>query len=149
METVTKAIVALKFVGLALFGVALVISLTYTIAVGPDDPESTHGSTAVCKDGTVLEPPWDVCGKEHGYLDHWTTAPSATATETAVEEPSLSPTAVPSEVVDSWLREDIPDACTEAGARGVVPRDRWTPCGQLLGYFDDSGTPPPGAPAVP
>lgn len=39
-----------------------------------------------------------------------------------------------------------PDICLNADARGVVPRDRWTPCGQLLGYFDDWATPPPGAP---
>ncbi|MFG3017855.1 hypothetical protein ACGFZQ_04765 [Streptomyces sp. NPDC048254] len=78
METVIKVIVGLKFVGLALFGVVLVISFVYTIAVGPDDPASKQGSTAVCKDGTVLQPPWNLCGQEHGYLDHWTTAPDAT-----------------------------------------------------------------------
>ncbi|MFF3876011.1 hypothetical protein [Streptomyces sp. NPDC001978] len=147
METVIKVIVGLKVVGLALFVAVLAISVVYTIAVGPDDPESKHGSTAVCKDGTVLEPPWNVCGKERGYLDHWTTGPAPLATETTSDEPSPYP--IPSEVIDGWLRKNIPDACTEAGARDEIPRDRWTPCGQLLGYFDDSTTPPPGAPAIP
>ncbi|MFE2530434.1 hypothetical protein [Streptomyces sp. NPDC059371] len=144
METVIKVIVGLKVVGLVLFGVVLVISFGYTLVVGPDDPESTHGHTAVCKDGTVLTPPWNVCGEEHGYLDHWTTGPTATATETIDEEPSLSP--IPSEAIDAILGENVPDVCTEASARGEVPRDLWTPCGQLLGYFDDSATPPPVAP---
>lgn len=145
METVIKAIVGLKVVGLVLFAVVLAVSIVYTLAVGPDDPESTHGSTAVCKDGIVLSPPWNQCGEEHGYLDHWTTGPPAN--ETTVEEPNAS--SIPSEVIDNPLRQNVPDACAEAGARGEVSRDRWTPCGQLLGYFDDSSTPPPGAPAVP
>ncbi|MFF6982456.1 hypothetical protein ACFZAV_33390 [Streptomyces sp. NPDC008343] len=70
MESVIKALVGLKILGLVLFAVVLAISLGYTFIVGPDDPESEHGSTAVCNDGTVLEPPWNVCGEEHGYLDH-------------------------------------------------------------------------------
>ncbi|MFF2205220.1 hypothetical protein [Streptomyces sp. NPDC058145] len=77
MEHIIKAIVGLKLVGLVLFALVLAVSIVYTIAVGPDDPESTHGNTAVCKDGAVLEPPWNVCGEENGYLDHWTTGPSA------------------------------------------------------------------------
>ncbi|MFF0136752.1 hypothetical protein ACFYRN_09925 [Streptomyces sp. NPDC005227] len=78
METVIKAIVGLKLVGLVLFVVVLIISVAYTFAVGPSDPESTHGTTAVCTDGTVLAPPWNVCGQEHGYLDHWTASPTRT-----------------------------------------------------------------------
>lgn len=78
MESVIKALVGLKVVGLVLFAAVLVISFVYTLVVGPADPESTHGETAVCKDGTVLQPPWNLCGQEHGYLDHWTTAPDAT-----------------------------------------------------------------------
>ncbi|UYQ63074.1 hypothetical protein [Streptomyces peucetius] len=109
----------------------------------PGYKEPDHGSTAVCNDGTVLEPPWNSCGGEHDHLDHWTTAPSprpgsSTATitpetPTVEAEPSVGPT---------------PDICVDAHTRGVVPRDRWTPCGQLLGYFDDWAT-PPGAPAFP
>ncbi|GGS97656.1 hypothetical protein GCM10010206_70550 [Streptomyces cinerochromogenes] len=75
METVVRVIVGLKVAGLALFAVVLVTSIAYTIAVGPEEPESTHGSTAVCEDGTVFQPPWNVCGESHGYLDHWTTVP--------------------------------------------------------------------------
>ncbi|MFB6955474.1 hypothetical protein ACFCYB_00200 [Streptomyces sp. NPDC056309] len=77
METVIKALVTLKFIGLVLFAIGLVISFAYTLAVGPDDPETKHGYTAVCKDGTVLAPPWNACGQQHGYLDHWTTGPAA------------------------------------------------------------------------
>ncbi|MET7608966.1 hypothetical protein [Streptomyces avermitilis] len=76
MESVVKVLVGLKVAGLVLFAVVLVISFVYTLAVGPEDPASEYGRTAVCKDGTVLDPPWNLCGKEHGYLDHWTTAPA-------------------------------------------------------------------------
>jgi hypothetical protein len=76
METVIKALVGLKLVGLALSAAVLAISIIYTLAVGPEDPESERGRTAVCKDGTVLAPPWNLCGKQHGYLDHWTKGPA-------------------------------------------------------------------------
>lgn len=76
MESIIKGLAGLKLLGLVLFAIVLAASLGYTLVAGPDDPESTHGYTAVCKDGTVLEPPGNVCGKEHGFLDHWTTAPT-------------------------------------------------------------------------
>ncbi|MGW3813439.1 hypothetical protein [Streptomyces sp. NPDC005046] len=43
METIIKVIIGLKVLGLVLFGVVLVISIVYTLAVDPDDPESRHG----------------------------------------------------------------------------------------------------------
>ncbi|MFJ4550323.1 hypothetical protein ACIP4X_14015 [Streptomyces sp. NPDC088817] len=148
METVIKALVGLKLVGLVLFAIGLVISIAYTLAVGPDDPETKHGYTAVCKDGTVHAPPWNSC-KDHGYLDHWTTGPAAPTAEPRAEDSGV-PNNLPADVVNDGLGSmPTPSACTDADARGVVPRDRWTPCGQILGYFDDWATPPPGAPVVP
>lgn len=124
METVIKAIVGLKVVGLVLFGVVLIISFAYTFVVGPDDPESKHGYTAVCKDGTVLAPPWNVCGKDHGYLDHWTTGPAPTA-EPAI--PSESPSvALPDTDEDDWLTA-YPSGC----ANGTPLASPWDPCGNL------------------
>ncbi|MQY32602.1 hypothetical protein SRB17_05560 [Streptomyces sp. RB17] len=74
-------------------------------------------------------------------------APTVTVTETF--GPSPLATDVPDDVIDNELNDiPTPTACTDADARGIVPRDRWTPCGQILGYFDDWTTPPPGAPAV-
>lgn len=84
-----------------------------------------------------------------GSDDAPTPAPTVTVTATWTDEPNVS-TAVPDSVIDDELASvPTPSACTDADARGVVPRDRWTPCGQVLGYFDDSTTPPPGAPVVP
>ncbi|MFI0964635.1 hypothetical protein ACH4S8_25045 [Streptomyces sp. NPDC021080] len=75
--------------------------------------------------------------------------PTVTVTEIWPEQPEVS-TDLPDAAVDDGLTDiPTPAVCTDADARGVVPRDRWTPCGQLLGYFDDSATPPPGAPVVP
>ncbi|MFE9880465.1 hypothetical protein [Streptomyces sp. NPDC005784] len=75
-------------------------------------------------------------------------APTVTVIETQLIEPSLSDD-VPDEVVDDGLSSvPTPDVCTDADDRGEIPRDRWTPCGQVLGYFDGWATPPPGAPAV-
>jgi hypothetical protein len=76
-------------------------------------------------------------------------APTATVTATESFTPSPLATSVPDSVIDNGLDSiPTPSACTDADARDVIPRDRWTPCGQLLGYFDDWTTPPPGAPAV-
>ncbi|QDN58699.1 hypothetical protein [Streptomyces sp. S1D4-20] len=75
--------------------------------------------------------------------------PAPTATVTEVLSPSPLATSIPDSVIDDGLASiPTPSACTDANARGVIPRDRWTPCGQILGYFDDWTTPPPGAPAV-
>ncbi|MER5211968.1 hypothetical protein ABT063_15645 [Streptomyces sp. NPDC002838] len=73
--------------------------------------------------------------------------PTVTVTEIWPEQPEV-PTGIPDVAVDDGLTEmPTPAVCTDADARGVIPRDRWTPCGQVLGYFDDWATPPP--PAVP
>ncbi len=45
-------------------------------------------------------------------------------------------------IEDGLANLPTPSACIEADVRSVIPRDRWTPCGQLLGYFDDM-TPSP------
>ncbi|WP_328766905.1 hypothetical protein [Streptomyces sp. NBC_00286] len=122
METVIKAIVGLKLVGLVLFAVALVISFAYTFVVGPEDPESQHGYTAVCKDGTVLSPPWNHCGEEHGYLDHWTTTPASTTEAPAI--PSERPSAaLPDTDEDDWITA-YPDGC----AAGTPLASPWDPC---------------------
>jgi hypothetical protein len=64
--------------------------------------------------------------------------PVPTETATVTESPTVSMwSAVPD---DEPL--PVPSVCTDADARGVIPRDIWTPCGQLLGYFDDQ-TPGP------
>ncbi|MGW1626858.1 hypothetical protein [Streptomyces sp. NPDC002172] len=69
-------------------------------------------------------------------------SPTVTVTETQTAEPELSDN-VPSGVADDGLSDlPTPSVCVEAQVRGVAPRDRWTPCGQLLGYFNDE-TPPP------
>lgn len=75
MENLIKALVAVKVLGAALFLLMLGVFVVSMVITGSDDPEDQHGYTAVCKDGTVLEPPWNQCGEQHGYLDHWTTAP--------------------------------------------------------------------------
>ncbi|MFC9911801.1 hypothetical protein [Streptomyces sp. NPDC127197] len=81
--------------------------------------------------------------------DEPTPAPTVTVTKLPVIQPSLSDD-VPDEVIDDALSSlPTPSACTDADARGAAPRDHWTPCGQVLGYFDDWTTPPPGAPAAP
>lgn len=121
METVIKVIVGLKVVGLALFAVALVVSFAYTFVVGPYDPESTHGRTAVCKDGTVLEPPSNVCGEDHGYLDHWTTGPAETEPPVISAETSAAP--LPDTAEDDWLRA-YPSGCAD-DAPLASP---WDPC---------------------
>lgn len=77
MDTLFKVIFGVKAVGAVLFAIGLAIAIVYTVATGAQDPETTHGYTAVCKDGTVLPPPWNSCGEGHGYLDHWTTGPTA------------------------------------------------------------------------
>lgn len=124
METVIKALVGLKLVGLVLFAVVVAVSIVYTLAVGPDDPESTQGNTAVCKDGTVLSPPWNVCGEEHGYLDHWTVDPGTTV---APAVPSESSSAVlPDTDEDDWLTA-YPSGC----ANGTPLASPWDPCGNL------------------
>ncbi|MEU3410371.1 hypothetical protein ABZ760_03720 [Streptomyces sp. NPDC006658] len=123
METVVRVIVGLKVAGLVLFAVVLVTSFAYTMAVGPEEPESTHGSTAVCKDGTVLEPPWNVCGESHGYLDHWTTAPLLPSANPVI--PAESPAAAPLDTdEDDWLTA-YPNGCS-AGTPVASP---WNPCG--------------------
>lgn len=71
-----------------------------------------------------------------------TPSPTVTVTETQSEVPDLSDD-VPSSVTDDGLDGvPTPSVCIDARDRGVVPRDRWTPCGQLLGYFD-AETPTP------
>ncbi|MFE9813177.1 hypothetical protein [Streptomyces sp. NPDC005548] len=124
METVVRAIVGLKAVGLVLFGIVLVMSVGYTIVVGPDDPESKQGHTAVCKDGTVLAPPWSVCGEEHGYLDHWTMGPAATPLP---KLPAESPSSrLPDTTEDDWLTA-YPSGC----ANGTPLASPWDPCGNI------------------
>jgi hypothetical protein len=77
-------------------------------------------------------------------------APTVTATATETFSPSPLATSIPDSRIDDGLDSfGTPSACTDADARGVIPRDRWTPCGQLLGYFDDWTTPPPGSPVLP
>ncbi|WP_327319267.1 hypothetical protein [Streptomyces sp. NBC_01235] len=78
-----------------------------------------------------------------------TPAPTVTVTETQPIEPSLSTDIPDGYIEDALSSMPAPSACTDADDRGVIPRDRWTPCGQVLGYFDDWTTPPPGAPVVP
>jgi hypothetical protein len=74
-------------------------------------------------------------------------APTVTVTETWTDEPSVSDDDVPDSVRDDGLESlPTPSVCTDADARGVIPRDRWTPCGQILGYFDDGTTSPPASP---
>jgi hypothetical protein len=69
-------------------------------------------------------------------------APTITVTETHIEQPDVSET-IPDSVIEDDLSDlPTPSACIEADARSAIPRDRWTPCGQLLGYFDDA-TPSP------
>ncbi|MFE5375165.1 hypothetical protein [Streptomyces mirabilis] len=76
--------------------------------------------------------------------------PAPTATVTEIFSPSPLVTSIPDSAIGDGLDSiPTPSACTDADARGVIPRDRWTPCGQILDYFDDWTTPPPGAPAVP
>ncbi|MEV6649100.1 hypothetical protein [Streptomyces sp. NPDC051219] len=64
-------------------------------------------------------------------------APTVTVTETQTADLNLSDDS-PGSVTDEGLSSvPTPSGCIEADAQGVIPRDRWTPCGQLLGYFDD------------
>ncbi|MFI6105827.1 hypothetical protein [Streptomyces sp. NPDC051310] len=65
---------AIMVLGLITMAAVLLFWALLNGSPGYDQPD--HGFTAVCKDGTVLEPPWNLCGPEHGYLDHWTTTPS-------------------------------------------------------------------------
>lgn len=78
-----------------------------------------------------------------------TPTPRPTVTVTVWEPPSPTPlpTPLPDTAEDDWPNP-APSQCTDADKRRVIPRDRWTPCGQLLGYFDDWATPPPDAPPV-
>lgn len=69
-------------------------------------------------------------------------APTVMVTETHLEQPDVSDTIPDSVIEDGLANLPTPSACIEADARSVIPRDRWTPCGQLLGYFDDA-TPSP------
>jgi hypothetical protein len=81
-----------------------------------------------------------------GSGDEPVPAPTVTVTETWVDEPSVS-TDIPDSVSDDLLASlPTPSVCTDADARGVIPRDRWTPCGDLLGYFDGWATTPPAVP---
>jgi hypothetical protein len=75
-----------------------------------------------------------------------TPAPTVTVSEIQLIEPTISDD-IPDHVIDDAL-SSLPtsSACTDADARGEIPRDRWTPCGQVLGYFDDRTTPPPVLP---
>ncbi|WP_055491391.1 hypothetical protein [Streptomyces sp. TP-A0356] len=76
--------------------------------------------------------------------------PAPTVTVTEVFSPSPLATSIPDSAIDDGLNSiPTPSACTDADVRGEIPRDRWTPCGQILGYFNDWTAPPPGAPAVP
>ncbi|MFF4710128.1 hypothetical protein ACFY2V_01775 [Streptomyces eurythermus] len=68
--------------------------------------------------------------------------PTVTITETHLEQPHVSDTIRDSVIEDGLASLPTPSACIEADARSVIPPDRWTPCGQLLGYFDDA-TPGP------
>ncbi|GHA50377.1 hypothetical protein GCM10010345_63460 [Streptomyces canarius] len=69
-------------------------------------------------------------------------SPTVTVTETQTVAPDLSDD-IPNSVIDDGLAGvPTPSVCVDAGDRGVVPRDRWTPCGELLGYFDHE-TPTP------
>ncbi|MEV6313764.1 hypothetical protein [Streptomyces sp. NPDC051776] len=74
--------------------------------------------------------------------DEASPSPTVTVTETHTLEPDLSDS-IPDSATDDDLSDlPTPSVCVDAEARGVIPRDRWTPCGQLLGYFDDE-TPSP------
>jgi hypothetical protein len=68
--------------------------------------------------------------------------PTVTVTETTMELPDVSETVPDSVIEDGLSNLPTPSACIEADARGVIPRDRWTPCGELLGYFDDATASP-------
>ncbi|MEW2083488.1 hypothetical protein [Streptomyces sp. NPDC005283] len=70
-------------------------------------------------------------------------APATETTWVPNPSPSWTEPLLPDDALES-----PPPVCVEADARGVIPRDRWTPCGQLLGYFDGWTTPPPNAPGV-
>lgn len=50
------------------------LAIAYTLIV-PAEP-LPHEATAVCGDGTLLPPPDNKCGPEHGYWDHWTVTPT-------------------------------------------------------------------------
>ncbi|MFJ6566441.1 hypothetical protein ACIQNU_03415 [Streptomyces sp. NPDC091292] len=80
-----------------------------------------------------------------------TPAPVPTATATATETVTAPhETDIPGDATDHGPDSvPTPAVCTDADARGDIPRDRWTPCGQLLGYFDDWATPPPDSPVFP
>lgn len=80
-------------------------------------------------------------GGEDGPLP----APTVTVTETAS---GTTPPSVSDGIPDDALPLPTPSVCTDADARGVIPRDRWTPCGDLLGYFDGWATLPPPAAGV-
>ncbi|MEU7008396.1 hypothetical protein [Streptomyces sp. NPDC046332] len=69
-------------------------------------------------------------------------APTVTVTETHIEEPAASETTPGSVIEDGLSSVPTPSICIDADARGVIPRDQWTPCGQLLGYFDDATSGP-------
>ncbi|MGW7467299.1 hypothetical protein ACWGJT_22100 [Streptomyces xantholiticus] len=74
--------------------------------------------------------------------DEPTPSPTVTVTETQTVAPDRS-NDMPSSVMDDGLAVvPTPSVCIDARDRGVVPRDRWTPCGQLLGYFDDEAPNP-------
>ncbi|MEU3293003.1 hypothetical protein ABZ722_11645 [Streptomyces longwoodensis] len=122
MENLIKGLVGLKVVGAVLFLSVFAVCAVYTAMEGPEDPETQHGYTAVCKDGTVLPPPWNVCGEAHGHLDHWTTAPTTTP---VVQAPAVQDP-LPDTDEDDWLTA-YPGDCT-AGTPLASP---WDPCGNL------------------
>ncbi|MGW6889149.1 hypothetical protein [Streptomyces chartreusis] len=63
-----------------------------------------------------------------GSDDEPAPAPTVMVIETQLIQPSLSDD-VPDEVIDDALSSlPTPGVCTDADARGEVPRDRWTPC---------------------
>jgi hypothetical protein len=75
VRTFVVSIYTIKIAAIVLLVAVLIVGGIVTMFAGteppPRDPE--HGyTTAVCKDGAVLPPPWNTCGEDHGYLDHWT-----------------------------------------------------------------------------
>ncbi|MFD4583184.1 hypothetical protein [Streptomyces sp. NPDC058434] len=64
-------------------------------------------------------------------------APTVTVTETQTADLNPSDESTGSVTDEGLSNLPTPSACMKADAQGVIPRDRWTPCGQLLGYFDD------------
>ncbi|MET9479863.1 hypothetical protein [Streptomyces sp. NPDC006638] len=71
-------------------------------------------------------------------------APAVTETIT-VHKPSAAPARTGTPLVDEdAFRSPVPSVCTTS----AVSRTDWSPCGQLLGYFDEE-TPGPSATMAP